>query len=138
MKKFSAFLIISLLTSCIIIETPFPNRFYRYSNDTDLDLELIRYDRKYGRDKDNKYIYRYKINKKDSLLVDDSLEKDPIIDSIKIVFEDGKFQMFKRSDRDVYPKRWEKGPLNIARYRQTENIDIRKYTIDNSIYNLSN
>ena len=138
MKNFFPILIIFLLTSCIIIETPFPNRFYRYANNTDLDLELIRYDRKYGRDKDKKYIYRYKINKKDSLLVDDSLEKDPIIDSIKIFFEDGKFQMFKRSDRDVYPKRWEKGPLNIARYRQTENIDIRKYTIDNSIYNLSN
>ena len=87
---------------------------------------------------ENKYIYRYKIKKNDSLLVDDSIEKDARIDSIKIVFEDGKFQMFKRSDRDVYPKRWEKGPLNDSRYRQTENIDIRKYTIDNSIYNLSN
>lgn len=137
MKRIFSVIIIAQLTSCIV-ETPKLELSYLFVNDTDLDLDLTRYESKNGIDKDIRHIYRHKIKKKESLAPNNYRKNNLDIDSIKIVFEDGKIQMFKRSDRELNPKRWNKSPLNISNFRQTDNIEIYQYTIDNSIYKLSN
>ncbi|OYD45703.1 hypothetical protein CHU00_10165 [Sphingobacterium cellulitidis] len=143
MRNFLKYILVSLVVASCGPYPDKPDYKYEYQNYSSYNLEVKRYLSSYAINEKEVVEYSYRLNKNESIRFDEQTDeythfKNLRLDSVKILFEDGKEQLFRRNDYYVNLKRHQRGPMGSASQVMTDqgSYILKTYIIDDSVYQL--